>query len=54
MPSNELQPTACNLCYADCGIVVVPENGDMTKIRGDKVHRVSQGYTCNKAIRLDY
>ncbi|MEE6179825.1 molybdopterin-dependent oxidoreductase [Mycobacterium sp. 050134] len=50
----EWQSTACILCECNCGIVVQVEDGHLTKIRGDKEHPASQGYTCNKALRLDH
>ena len=50
----ELIPTACNLCYANCGVLVQVEDGHIVKVRGDKAHPVSRGYTCNKAARIDY
>ncbi|WP_156689270.1 molybdopterin-dependent oxidoreductase [Mycobacterium sp. Marseille-P9652] len=50
----EWQPTACILCECNCGIVVQVEDGHLARIRGDKAHPGSQGYTCNKALRLDH
>lgn len=46
--------TACILCENNCGIVVQVEDGHLTRIRGDKQHPGTQGYTCNKALRLDH
>ena len=48
------QSTACILCECNCGIVVQVEEGRLARIRGDKAHPASQGYTCNKALRLDH
>ena len=50
-----LKPTACILCECNCGIEVLvePDTGRFLKIRGDKAHPASAGYTCNKALRLD-
>ncbi|MEA2167009.1 MAG: hypothetical protein QOF76_309 [Solirubrobacteraceae bacterium] len=48
------QSTACILCECNCGIEVELEGRTLKKIRGDKAHPASQGYTCNKAMRLDY
>ncbi len=48
------QPTACILCECNCGIVVQVEDRTLARIRGDKAHPGSQGYTCNKALRLDH
>lgn len=47
------QPTACILCECNCGIEVRLEGRTLAQIRGDKRHPHSQGYTCNKAMRLD-
>ena len=49
--------TACILCECNCGIEVRlgGENGRrFERIRGDKAHPASQGYTCEKALRLDH
>ncbi len=43
------QPTACILCECNCGIVVQREGRTLARIRGDKDHPASRGYTCNKA-----
>ena len=52
--TSEWQSTACILCECNCGIVVQLEGRTLAKIRGDKEHPASQGYTCNKALRLDH
>ena len=53
--------TACILCESNCGIEVrlgEPTRGGASRrferIRGDKAHPGSGGYTCEKALRLDY
>lgn len=51
---SDWQPTACILCECNCGIVVQTEGRTLARIRGDKEHPASQGYTCNKALRLDH
>jgi formate dehydrogenase len=52
--SGDWQSTACILCECNCGIVVQLDGRKLAKIRGDKEHPASQGYTCNKALRLDH
>ncbi|MDX1877911.1 molybdopterin-dependent oxidoreductase [Mycolicibacterium sp. 141076] len=52
--TQEWQSTACILCECNCGIVVQLEGRTLSKILGDKAHPASQGYTCNKALRLDH
>ncbi|MBO0864007.1 MAG: molybdopterin-dependent oxidoreductase [Mycobacterium sp.] len=52
--TTDWQSTACILCECNCGIVVQLEGRTLAKIRGDKQHPASRGYTCNKALRLDH
>ena len=52
--TTDWQSTACILCECNCGIVVQLDGRTLAKIRGDKQHPASQGYTCNKALRLDH
>ncbi|WP_349268865.1 oxidoreductase [Mycolicibacterium parafortuitum] len=54
MTEPEWQPSACILCECNCGIVVQVEDRRLARIRGDKSHPASQGYTCNKALQLDH
>ncbi|MEO0900327.1 MAG: molybdopterin-dependent oxidoreductase [Bacteroidota bacterium] len=52
---QEGQSTACILCNINCGILVQQDQeGNFTKIVGDKEHPISKGYLCQKATRLDY
>ena len=46
--------TACILCSLNCGLEVDVADGHLLHIRGDRAHPMSQGYTCQKALRLDY
>ena len=50
------RPSACILCECNCGIEILRgEDGrSFEKIRGDRLHPSSAGYTCNKALRLDH
>ena len=52
--TGEWKSTACILCECNCGIVAQVEERRMVKIRGDKDHPASRGYTCNKALQLDH
>ncbi len=52
--SGDWQASACILCENNCGITVKVEGRRFAKIRGDKDHPGSAGYTCNKALRLDH
>ncbi len=52
--TSDWQPTACILCECNCGIEVQLDGRRLAKIRGDRAHPASQGYTCNKAMRLDH
>ncbi len=53
-PDRAWQPSACILCECNCGIVVDVNDRSLARIRGDKSHPASRGYTCNKALRLDH
>ncbi len=49
--------TACIFCECNCGIEVRLGGDDgrrFERIRGDKAHPSSKGYTCEKALRLDH
>ncbi|MBI2706221.1 MAG: molybdopterin-dependent oxidoreductase [Actinobacteria bacterium] len=48
------QQTACILCSINCGIEVRLDGTRFARVRGDKAHPTSQGYTCEKALRLDH
>jgi formate dehydrogenase len=55
--TGEWQSTACILCECNCGIEVRLGGDDgrrFERIRGDKAHPASKGYTCEKALRLDH
>ncbi|GGC54945.1 molybdopterin-dependent oxidoreductase [Hoyosella rhizosphaerae] len=45
--------TACILCECNCGLEVLVKDRELVKIRGDKDHPGSAGYTCEKPLRLD-
>jgi anaerobic selenocysteine-containing dehydrogenase len=49
-------PTACILCSINCGIEIQlgPDGRRFERIRGDRAHPASQGYHCEKALRLDH
>lgn len=46
--------SACILCENNCGIQIQRDGRRFAKIRGDKDHVATAGYTCNKALRLDH
>src|SRR4051794_17777977 len=50
------RPTACILCECNCGIEIRlgADGRTFERTRGDKAHPASKGYTCEKALRLDY
>lgn len=51
------KPTACILCSLNCGLEVQTGGADgrrIERIRGNKAHPGSKGYTCEKPQRLDY
>lgn len=63
MGTETWHQTACILCECNCGIEVrlggggsgeVTDGRRFERIRGDKAHPASKGYTCEKALRLDH
>ncbi|MXZ95678.1 MAG: molybdopterin-dependent oxidoreductase [Acidimicrobiaceae bacterium] len=53
-PSDQTwHKTACILCESNCGIEVRLDGRRFARIRGNKDHVSSKGYTCEKALRLD-
>lgn len=53
-PTKVWHKTACVLCSNNCGIEVRLDGRKITRVRGDKEHPASKGYTCEKALRIDY
>ena len=52
--NGEWHPTACVLCSINCGLEVRIDDRSITRVRGDKAHPGSLGYTCEKGLRVDY
>jgi anaerobic selenocysteine-containing dehydrogenase len=53
MSEGEWRQSACILCECNCGVEIrLGPEGQFERIRGDKAHPASQGYTCEKALRL--
>ena len=48
--------SACILCECNCGVEIRVGGDGRTfdRVRGDKAHPSSAGYTCEKALRLDH
>ena len=48
--------SACILCECNCGVEIRlgADGHTFERIRGDKDHPTSKGYTCEKALRLDH
>lgn len=57
MTDGNWHQSACILCSINCGIEVRLGGDDgrsFARVRGDKAHPTSRGYTCEKALRLDH
>lgn len=52
--ADQWHKTACILCECNCGLEVKLDGRRLAKIRGDKDHPGSQGYSCEKPLRLDH
>ena len=46
--------SVCILCSANCGVEIRLDGRRFTRVRGNKAHVGSEGYTCEKALRLDH
>ena len=46
------QRTFCRICQAYCGLVVDVSDGAVVRVRADKQHPVSRGYSCTKGRAL--
>ncbi len=46
--------TVCILCSNNCGVEVRLDDRRFERVRGNKAHVASKGYTCEKALRLDH
>ncbi|MDE8650117.1 molybdopterin-containing oxidoreductase family protein [Novosphingobium album (ex Liu et al. 2023)] len=44
----ETKRTYCKICTTQCGIVVELQGETVLKVRGDKTHPLTKGYTCPK------
>ncbi len=53
-PTKQWHKTVCILCSCNCGVEVRLDDRQMVRIRGNKEHVSSKGYTCEKALRLNH
>ncbi len=53
-PTKTWHKTACVLCSANCGVEVRLDGREITRVRGNKSHVASKGYTCEKALRINH
>ena len=53
-PTKVWHKTACVLCSNNCGVEVRLDGRTITRVRGNKAHVSSKGYTCEKALRIDH
>lgn len=54
LPTTQDKPVMCGICEASCGLVVTVAGDEVIKIRGDKDHPNSQGFTCPKGVSFGY
>jgi anaerobic selenocysteine-containing dehydrogenase len=53
-PAPGWHQTACILCSVNCGLEVRLDGRSISRVRGDKAHPASKGYTCEKGLRIDH
>jgi anaerobic selenocysteine-containing dehydrogenase len=51
MPSEE-RITYCRICEPLCGLVATVQDGEVTELRPDRDHPLSQGFACPKGIAM--
>ncbi len=54
MTEHDWHTTACILCSNNCGIEARLDGREITRVRGNKRHVGSKGYTCEKALRVGH
>jgi len=52
--TDEWHKTVCILCSANCGVQLRLDGREITRVKGNKDHVASKGYTCEKALRLNH
>ena len=50
--STSEKVTYCRICEPLCGMVATVEDGQVTKLRPDEDHPLSQGFACPKGIAM--
>ena len=53
-PTKTWHKTVCVLCSSNCGVEVRLDGRTITRVRGNKAHVTSKGYTCEKALRINH
>ena len=53
-PAPEWHPTACILCSINCGLEVKLDGREFVRVRGNKATPSSEGYTCEKGLRVGF
>jgi len=53
-PAKVWHKTACVLCSSNCGLEVRLDGRQITRVKGNKAHVGSKGYTCEKALRINH
>ena len=48
----EIHARTCHLCEANCGVVMIVEDGKVTSVKGNPDHVLSEGYICPKATAI--
>jgi len=53
-PTHTWHKTVCVLCANNCGLEVRLDGRTITRVRGNKSHVGSKGYTCEKGLRIGH
>ena len=52
MPPPSRQPTFCRICEPTCGLIATVEDGRLIKLRPDKEHPITAGFSCPKGLEF--
>ncbi len=48
------KPTFCRICEPTCGMIATVEDGRLVKIRPDKEHPITAGFSCPKGLEFEH
>ena len=50
--SEFIHARTCHICEANCGVLMAVKDGEVTSVKGNPDHVLSEGYICPKATAI--